>query len=172
MAKLWRKNSIAPFNYQLILDWNLFLTKGLAQVFLNGPSAASFSFIFIFSNKYYIFYNKYVWENVHPELGARIWTHNLHLTSLLPSQADPIDTYLNSVTRLGNLLDFGQVLKPLATINLPKSPTFLGNFCKGVKNYHFSNENILGNFYRHLAIFFWSRCLPTMPSAFAPKQSD
>ena len=32
----------------------------------------------------------------------------------------------SSVTRLGDLLDFGQVLKPLATINLPKSPTFLG----------------------------------------------
>ena len=28
-----------------------------------------------------------------------------------------------NVTRLGDLLDFGQV-KPLATINLPKSPTF------------------------------------------------
>ena len=34
--------------------------------------------------------------------------------------------------------------KPLATINLPKSPTFLGNFCKGVKIYHFSIEIILG----------------------------
>ena len=41
-------------------------------------------------------------------------------------------------------------LKPLATINLPKSATFLGNFCKGVKILHFS---FLGNFYRHLAIF-------------------
>ena len=26
---------------------------------------------------------------------------------------------------------------PLATINLPKSHTFLGNFCKGIKIYHF-----------------------------------
>ena len=33
---------------------------------------------------------------------------------------------------------------PLATINLPKSLTFLGNFFKGVKIYHFSNENIFG----------------------------
>ena len=31
----------------------------------------------------------------------------------------------------------GKFEKPLATINLPKSPTFLGNFCKGVKIYHF-----------------------------------
>ena len=30
----------------------------------------------------------------------------------------------------------------LATINLPKSLTFLGNFCKGVKIYHFSSEII------------------------------
>ena len=36
-----------------------------------------------------------------------------------------------SVTRLGKFL------KPLATINLPISPTFLGNFWKGVKIYHF-----------------------------------
>ena len=31
----------------------------------------------------------------------------------------------------------GNFLKPLATINLPKSTTFLINFCKGVKIYHF-----------------------------------
>ena len=34
----------------------------------------------------------------------------------------------------------GNLLKPLATINLSKSPTFLGNFCKGVKIYHFSSH--------------------------------
>ena len=39
---------------------------------------------------------------------------------------------LTSVTRLGNLLDFEPLFKA-ATINLPKSPTFLDNFCKGVK---------------------------------------
>ena len=49
-----------------------------------------------------------------------------------------------SVTRLCDLLDFGQILKPLAPINLPKSPTFLGNFCKGVKIYHFYSEIIFG----------------------------
>ena len=62
----------------------------------------------------------------------------------------------NSVTRLGDLLDFGQLLKPLGTINLPKSPTFLGNCCKGVKSIIFLVESFLGNFYGHLAIFFWS----------------
>ena len=38
-----------------------------------------------------------------------------------------------SVTRLGDFLDFG----PLATIDLPKYPTFSGNFCEGVKIYLF-----------------------------------
>ena len=39
---------------------------------------------------------------------------------------------------------FGNFLKPLAPINLPKSLTFLGNFSKGVKIYHFSYEIIFG----------------------------
>ena len=45
-----------------------------------------------------------------------------------------------SVTRLGNLLDFGNFSMCVATISLPKSPTFLGNFCKGVKICNFSSE--------------------------------
>ena len=56
---------------------------------------------------------------------------------------------------------FGKFLKPLATINLSKSLTFLGNFCKGVKIFQSSSEIILGNFYRHLAIFFCSHCGPS-----------
>ena len=35
----------------------------------------------------------------------------------------------------------------------PNLPKFLGNFCKGVKIYHFLVKSFLGNFYRHLAIF-------------------
>ena len=38
----------------------------------------------------------------------------------------------------------GKFLKPFATINLLKSPTFLGNFCKGVKINHFPSEIIFG----------------------------
>ena len=38
----------------------------------------------------------------------------------------------------------GNFLKPLATINLPKSPTFLDKFCKRAKIYHFSSEIIFG----------------------------
>ena len=50
----------------------------------------------------------------------------------------------------------GNFFKPLATINLPQSPTFLGNFCKGVKSIIFLVKSFLGNFDRHLAIFVWS----------------
>ena len=62
----------------------------------------------------------------------------------------------NSVTRLGDLLDFGQLFKALATINLPKSPTFLGNFCKGVKIFNFSNEIIFGQLVYTHGDFYWS----------------
>ena len=45
----------------------------------------------------------------------------------------------------------GNFSKPVATIILPKSPTFLYNFCEGFKNFHFSSEIILGNSYWHLS---------------------
>ena len=51
--------------------------------------------------------------------------------------------------------NLGNFLKLLATINLSKSPTFLGNFCKGVKIYQSSSEIIFRQLW-HLAIFFWS----------------
>ena len=53
----------------------------------------------------------------------------------------------------------GNFSKPLATINLPKHLTFLGNFCKGVKIIHFTSEIIFGQLYRHLATFYWPHCL-------------
>ena len=58
-----------------------------------------------------------------------------------------------SVTRSGDLLNFGQLLKPYATINLPNYLTFLGNFCKVLKSITFLVKSFLRNFYRHLAIF-------------------
>ena len=53
----------------------------------------------------------------------------------------------------------GNFSKPVATISLRKSRTFLGNSCKGVKIFNFSSEIILGNFYRHLAKFDWPHWL-------------
>ena len=51
---------------------------------------------------------------------------------------------------------FGYFLKPLAKINLPKSPTFLANFLKVPYSIIFLVKSYLGNFCRHLAIFIWS----------------
>ena len=48
----------------------------------------------------------------------------------------------------------GHFLKLLATINLPKSLTFLGNFCKGVKIYHFSSKIIFGQLLKTFGDFF------------------
>ena len=47
----------------------------------------------------------------------------------------------------------GNFSKPLATINSPKSPTFLGIFSYGSKSLIFLVKSFLGNFYRHLATF-------------------
>ena len=62
------------------------------------------------------------------------------------------------MVRLGYLLDIGQLLKPFAAINLAKSSTFLGNFCKGVKIYNFSSEIIFGQLLKTFGDFFWSHC--------------
>ena len=51
--------------------------------------------------------------------------------------------------------------KPLATINLPKSSTVLGIFVKVSKSIIFLMKSFLGNFNRHLVIFFWSHWLDT-----------
>ena len=61
---------------------------------------------------------------------------------------------ISSVTRSGDFLTLGNFLKPLAAINLPKSPTFLGNFCKVVKIFHFSSEIILGQLLWTFGDFF------------------
>ena len=48
---------------------------------------------------------------------------------------------------------WGKFLKPLATINLHKSLTFLAIFVKVSKSIIFVVKLFWGNFYRHLAIF-------------------
>ena len=57
----------------------------------------------------------------------------------------------------------GSFLKPLATINLPKSLTLLGNFFIGVKSYRFSSEIIFGQLLETFGDFFWSHCSWCMP---------
>ena len=53
----------------------------------------------------------------------------------------------------------GNILKPLATINLPQSSPFLVIFCKGVKIIHFSSETISGQ----LLMTFGDFYLVTLP---------
>ena len=50
----------------------------------------------------------------------------------------------------------GNFLKPLARVNLPKFPTFLSIFCKGVKIYHFSSVINFGQLLQTFGDFFWS----------------
>ena len=57
-----KKKLKSPLQLSTYMWLEFFSDKGPWSLFLNGPSAASFSFIFIVSNKYYIFYNKYVWD--------------------------------------------------------------------------------------------------------------
>ena len=56
--------------------------------------------------------------------------------------------YLISVTRFGDLLDFGQLF------NLPQSPPLLGNFWKGVKIFIFSNVTIFGQLLETFGDFY------------------
>ena len=53
----------------------------------------------------------------------------------------------------------GNFLMPLATINLPKSPTVLGNFCIGAKIFNFSSEIISGQLLWTFGDFLWSHCM-------------
>ena len=52
-----------------------------------------------------------------------------------------------------NLANFS---KPVATMILPKLPTLYSIFVKVLKSFIFLVKSFLGNFYRHLAIFYWS----------------
>ena len=58
----------------------------------------------------------------------------------------PISSYVPFHHRQCNQIywTLGNFTKPVATISLPKSPTFLGNFCKGEKIFNVSSEIIFG----------------------------
>ena len=63
---------------------------------------------------------------------------------------------LFSVTRLGDLLHFGYFSKPVATIIFTKSHPLNAIFLKLLKSFILLGKLFLGNFYRHLAIFYRS----------------
>ena len=52
----------------------------------------------------------------------------------------------------------GNFSKAVAAIILTKLPIFYAIFVEVSKSFIFLVESILGNFYRHLATFYWSRC--------------
>ena len=54
---------------------------------------------------------------------------------------------VNCVTRLGNFLHFGQLLKACGNNYFAQIAHILGNFCKGVKIFHFSSEIIFGQLF-------------------------
>ena len=83
-----------------------------------------------------------------------LWRDQWVTLVLLPLWPSGLQMTAISVTRLGDLLHFGNFLKPLATINLPKLLTFLGTFCKGVKIYHFSSEINFGQLLQTFGDFF------------------
>ena len=78
--RFYDKLAIVPPLWYSLWTWN---AKKCFWIIKNGPSPASYSFIFVLSNKRYNFY-KFMWKNVHPVYGAGIWTHNLQDMSLLP----------------------------------------------------------------------------------------
>ena len=49
-----------------------------------------------------------------------------------------------SLKPVNDLLHFGQLLKPVATIILPEMSIFLGNFCKVVEIFQIASEIIFG----------------------------
>ena len=66
----------------------------------------------------------------------------------------PFYWFVTSVTRLGDLLDFGQVLKAFGNNQFAKISHILSQFFVRVsKSIIFLVKSFLGNFYRHLAIF-------------------
>ena len=61
---------------------------------------------------------------------------------------------VSNVTKLGDLLDFGPLFKAFHKILFAQISHILMQFLS--KSIIFLVKLFLGNFYRHLAIFFWS----------------
>ena len=76
-------------------------------------------------------------ETIQNHLGRLLW----RLNSLVFYPCERLEAVWPDLVIYRTL---GNFLKPLATIKLPQSPTFLGNFCNGVKIIHFSSETIFG----------------------------
>ena len=60
------------------------------------------------------------------------------------SELHKVCFYASSVTRLDNLLHFGQLFKAHGKNYFAQNAHIFSNFCKGVKMFHFSSAIILG----------------------------
>ena len=73
------------YSIQIVNSRNEWVKGQNSGFFLNGPTPASFSFIFgLFKQTLLQFLQQINVKNVHPVSGAGIRTHNLLITSLLP----------------------------------------------------------------------------------------
>ena len=81
LDKLWKH--LFSFHYSMFFRTTIVLYNSSQVLFKNGPSPASFQFIFVFSKLYLNFYNKCMRKNVHPIYSAGIQTHNFQNMSLL-----------------------------------------------------------------------------------------
>ena len=80
-----------------------------------------------------------VWSDLVTAKNARSGSASADQTDL----SDNIMVAVSSVTRLGDLLNFGQLFKACGNNYFAKIATFLSNFWKGVNIFHFSSEIIL-----------------------------
>ena len=69
------------------------------------------------------------------------------------NRSKTLPSFLRDLPELGSVWPdwaiywtLGNFSKPVATISLPKSLTFLGNICKGVTIFNFCSEIIFGQF--------------------------
>ena len=66
--------------------------------------------------------------------------------------------------QIGRFIALWVLFKACGNNYLAQITHILGNFWKGVTFFKFLEKSFLGNFYRHLATFFWSRWLGDLPT--------
>ena len=106
------------------------------------------------------------WDGRHRRIhSAMVATRQFTINFLLDCQAkeelQPYVTSTSSVTRLGDLLHFGQLFIPGGNNYFAQIAHIVRQFLKSAsKSFIFLVKSFLGNFYRHLATFYWSHCPP------------
>ena len=146
---------------------SLFLSFFFLSFFLSLPLYFSFSLSFFvqissfLSFSLFLYISFYLFPCFISPTNTRVYSRQKSLADTYSDRQtnDTWHTYKVSkhqCEQIGWIL--GNFSKPVAKISLPKSPIFLGNFCKGVKIVNFSGEIIFGNFYRHMATLYWSHC--------------